>query len=149
MLKIITNSAQETILLGRKFSKILKEKDVVILMGNLGGGKTTFIKGILRGFGAKTKVLSPSFTLIREYKRKKKFICHADLYRLRKSDIFALGLEDYFYTTRSVVLIEWGEKIENYLPRYIKVKFSFLGEKSRKIIFSLKGYDENKLAILS
>ena len=144
MNKIYTYSAKETIDLGRKFSRNLKEKDVVVFEGILGGGKTTFIKGVLRGLGIKAKVLSPTFTLIREYPNKKLHIYHMDLYRIKEKSIFELGVEDLLYAKSSIALIEWGEKIEDCLPSYIKVEFSMLGENKRRIKFSLKGYPKER-----
>ena len=135
-----TFSEQQTIRLGRDFSKIFKEKDVVILTGQLGGGKTTFTKGILEGFGYKRRVLSPSFTLMREYTDKKLTVCHVDLYRLNtKNDMFSIGIEDYFEAPKTITLIEWGEKIEDMLSRYIKIAFFYEGQNKRKIVVSTKG----------
>jgi tRNA threonylcarbamoyladenosine biosynthesis protein TsaE len=132
--------------LGESFANILKEKDVVLLEGDLGGGKTTFIKGVCKGFRCRQRVLSPSFTLLRRYKIKSGYIYHVDLYRLDNHvDMFGLGLEDYLYAKGSITLIEWGEKIEETLPQYIKMKFSFLGENERKIVLSLKGYKKDKI----
>jgi len=145
MNKIYTCSAKETIDLGRKFSRNLKDKDVVVFEGILGGGKTTFIKGVLRGLGIKAKVLSPTFTLIREYPNKKLHIYHMDLYRIKEKSIFELGVEDLLYAKSSIALIEWGEKIEDCLPSYIKVEFSMLGENKRRIKFSSKGYPGRKI----
>ncbi|MDP2923465.1 MAG: tRNA (adenosine(37)-N6)-threonylcarbamoyltransferase complex ATPase subunit type 1 TsaE [Candidatus Omnitrophota bacterium] len=144
MVKVLTNSAKETVALGKKFSKILKEKDVVLFEGALGGGKTTFIKGILRGFNLKAKALSPSFTLVRRYHKRRLYIYHIDLYRLDNADVFSFGIEDYLYAPGVIVLVEWGEKFEKHLSRYIKAEFSFLGESARKISFSYKGYS-NKI----
>jgi tRNA threonylcarbamoyladenosine biosynthesis protein TsaE len=143
MTMIETNSSEETIKLGERFSKILKEKDIVLLEGVLGGGKTTFVKGVLGKLGLKRKILSPSFTILRQYLTRNYYIYHIDLYRLDKRDIFNLGLEDYLYAPKSITFIEWGEKIEKSLPSYIKVRFSFLGEYARQIFFSSKGQERN------
>ncbi|MFA5272428.1 MAG: tRNA (adenosine(37)-N6)-threonylcarbamoyltransferase complex ATPase subunit type 1 TsaE, partial [Candidatus Omnitrophota bacterium] len=140
MNKFYTYSAEETIDLGRKFSHNLKAKDVVVLEGALGSGKTTFIKGVLIGLGIKHKVLSPTFTLIREYFNSKLHVYHMDLYRIKESNIFELGTDDFLYAKSNIALIEWGEKIENCLSSYIKIEFSMLGENKRKIDFSIKGH---------
>jgi len=142
---ITTDSAQATILAGKKFASILKPQDVVVLEGDLGGGKTTFIKGLLEGFGYRGRVLSPSFTLVRQYHIKSKCIYHIDLYRLEKSDIFNLGMEDMIYSKEAITVIEWGDKIRGDLDRYLDIKFSFLGENKRKLLFSTKGYSKLKL----
>jgi len=145
MNKFYTYSAEETVNLGRKFSHNLKAKDVVVLEGALGGGKTTFIKGVLRGLGVKAKVLSPTFTLIREYPNKKLHVYHMDLYRIKEKSIFELGVEDFLYAKSTIALIEWGEKIESCLSSYIKVEFSMLSENKRRIKFSSKGYPGRKI----
>ncbi|MDD4954438.1 MAG: tRNA (adenosine(37)-N6)-threonylcarbamoyltransferase complex ATPase subunit type 1 TsaE [Candidatus Omnitrophica bacterium] len=147
MIKKYSLSAIETIALGENFSKNLKPGDVVIFEGVLGGGKTTFIKGILEGLKIRCKVLSPSFTLVRNYTNNKLHVYHIDLYRLNDEEIFDFGIEDFLYGKNSITLIEWGEKIEHCLSRYLKVVFSILGEEKRQIEFSSKGYRENKFLL--
>jgi len=138
-------SFDSTVDYGSKFCKTLEKKDVVILEGDLGGGKTTFVKGILRGFGYKRRVLSPSFTLMRKYQIKKYDIYHIDLYRLKPLDLASLGFEDLFYSEDSISLIEWGNKHKESLDKYIKIEFIFKGENIRSLVFSTKGYSQNKI----
>ncbi|MFA5007978.1 MAG: tRNA (adenosine(37)-N6)-threonylcarbamoyltransferase complex ATPase subunit type 1 TsaE [Candidatus Omnitrophota bacterium] len=147
MIKKCSLSAIETIALGENFSSNLKERDVVILEGALGGGKTTFIKGVLQGLKVKCKVLSPTFTLMRHYTNNKLHIYHIDLYRLNEKEIFDFGLEDFLYVKNGITLIEWGEKIEHCLSAYLKIVFSILAEEKRKMIFSSKGHKGNKLLL--
>ena len=138
-------SFDSTIDYGSKFCETLDKKDVVILEGDLGGGKTTFVKGILREFGYKRRVLSPSFTLMRKYQIKKYNIYHIDLYRLKFSDLASLGFEDLLYSEDSISLIEWGNKYKDSLDKYIKVEFIFEGESIRSLVFSTKGYSQSKM----
>ncbi|MBU1122193.1 MAG: tRNA (adenosine(37)-N6)-threonylcarbamoyltransferase complex ATPase subunit type 1 TsaE [Candidatus Omnitrophota bacterium] len=146
---VMSQSSSETILLGKRFSKLITGGDIILLEGDLGGGKTTFVSGVLEGFGYRKKTQSPSFTLVRQYKVRKLDIYHIDLYRLMKGDdIFNLGVEEYMYKFGYCFLIEWGEKIEDSLPRYLKLKFSFVKENSRKIVISSKGYDKSRLKVL-
>jgi tRNA threonylcarbamoyladenosine biosynthesis protein TsaE len=145
---VTTNSAQDTIALGKKFFSALNSQDIIVLEGDLGGGKTTFIKGVLGGFGYRKRVLSPSFTLVRQYKIKNKFVYHIDLYRLQRKDCLGLGIEDLIYSKDSLTLIEWGDKIRDDLDKYIDIKFIFLGENKRKLIFSTKGYGKDKLQLI-
>ena len=142
---VTTDSAQNTIALGKRFFRVLNPQDVVVLEGDLGGGKTTFIKGVLEGFGYQRRVLSPSFTLVRQYKIKNKHVYHIDLYRLQRKDCLDLGIEDLIYSKGSITLIEWGDKIREGLDKYIDIKFLFLGENKRKLVFSTKGYGKDKL----
>ena len=150
MIQRKTHSAKETYALGKIFSKSLIVGDVVVLRGPLGVGKTTFIKGILGGFGIKNRdILSPSFILIREYKKKGITINHIDLYRIKtKKELLSLGYNDYFYAPQAITLIEWGERIKHMLDKFIKVDIAFLNFNSRKIKLSLRGYPKNKLKIM-
>jgi tRNA threonylcarbamoyladenosine biosynthesis protein TsaE len=142
-------SAADTAKLGRKLFQCLEGSDVVILEGALGGGKTTFIKGLMAAAGFKGRVLSPTFTLLRQYKAKKFLFCHVDLYRLDSEHLEGWGLEDLLYASNVITLIEWGEKIEKTLDRYIKIVFEHAGEDRRRIKFSVKGYKKDKLTCLA
>ena len=119
--------------------------DIIILEGPLGGGKTTFIKGVLKGMGFKGRVLSPSYTLARQYNTKNVCVNHLDLYRLEEEDFFDAGIDDLLCSKKSMTLIEWGDKIKYSLSRYINLKFSFLKEDCRQLVFSTKGYNKEKV----
>ncbi len=109
-----THSAEETIGLGRQIATQLPRRAVVLLIGNLGAGKTTLAKGIISGLGAAEpeEVSSPTFTLIHEYGR----VYHIDLYRLdRPEELGTLGLDEIF-DRDAVVLIEWGERFPQLMP---------------------------------
>jgi tRNA threonylcarbamoyladenosine biosynthesis protein TsaE len=109
-----THSAEETIELGRQIAKQLPRRAVVLLIGNLGAGKTTLAKGIISGLGAAQpeEVSSPTFTLIHEYGR----VYHIDLYRLdRPEELATLGLDEIF-DRDAIVLIEWGERFPQLMP---------------------------------
>lgn len=146
--KLKSNSAADTVAYGRIFAGVLREKEVVILEGALGGGKTTFIKGILKGLGYKKRVLSPSFTLLRQYELKNLAVYHLDLYRLEFSDIFDLGIDDFLYSAKIITLIEWGNRIKSEVDKYIKVEFMFSGENIRQLRFLVKGYPREKLNLI-
>jgi tRNA threonylcarbamoyladenosine biosynthesis protein TsaE len=110
-----TSSAVETIALGHRLAAELS--GVVLLIGNLGAGKTTLVKGIAEGVGAarEEEVSSPTFTLIHEYGNPT-LVYHVDLYRLdTEREVESLGLEDLFATGR-LVLIEWGERFPRLIP---------------------------------
>jgi tRNA threonylcarbamoyladenosine biosynthesis protein TsaE len=113
----VTHSEAETIELGRRIARELPAKAVVLLVGNLGAGKTTLAKGIVEGLGAGApeEVASPTFTLIHEYGGGR--VYHIDLYRLEEErEVETLGLDDLF-EREAVVLIEWGERFPQLLPR--------------------------------
>jgi len=107
----ITRSEKETFLLAKKLAQGFKGKEVVLLKGELGTGKTVFAKGLAAGLGLKDfhQVCSPSYTLINIYQAKYP-IFHIDLYRLRKeTEILDLGWEDYL--GEGVIIVEWAEKL--------------------------------------
>ncbi|MCM8826428.1 MAG: tRNA (adenosine(37)-N6)-threonylcarbamoyltransferase complex ATPase subunit type 1 TsaE [Candidatus Omnitrophica bacterium] len=147
---IFSESINKTKMIGKKFASLLTKGDVLLLEGELGVGKTVFIKGILEGFNfPPNEVISPSFTLIREYHLKDFPIYHIDLYRIRvKEELINLGYEDYFYNPQGITLIEWGDRVEDILNIYIKVELSFVNERKRRISIITKGYSYEKISLL-
>jgi len=131
-----THSEEETIALGEIIAQQLPSKAVVLLIGDLGAGKTTLAKGIVKGLGAAQldEVSSPTFTLIHEYGPK---VYHIDLYRLDLArEVATLGLEEVF-DRKAVVLIEWGEKFPALIPEdRIEIRIHATGENSREIVVS-------------
>ncbi len=112
-----TASEEDTIALGERLALELPAKQVVLLIGQLGAGKTTLAKGIVKGLHAAQpeEVSSPTFTLIHEYGHEGR-VYHVDLYRLEETrELATLGLEDLF-EREAVVLIEWGERFPEILP---------------------------------
>jgi len=115
-------SFDDTVYLGTVFGKSLNGGEVILLLGELGSGKTSFTKGISKSLEIDDVITSPSFTIMNEYYGRL-FLYHFDFYRIKyKSEIEDL-LEDYIYRKDGVVVIEWGEKIFNCIYRYISVKF--------------------------
>lgn len=145
ILKLNSLSAAETKRYGELFSKVLTGGDLIVLVGALGGGKTTFTKGILKGLGYRGRVLSPSFTLVREYSTKKLKVYHIDLYRLNRKQALDLGIEDFIYSQDSITLIEWGDRIDRELDKHIVVKFSYLAEDQRQLFFSSRGLSKQRV----
>ena len=142
---IITKSESETKKLGREIGKkVLKEKPgkiakIIALEGDLGGGKTTFLKGFAKGIGIKEKILSPTFILIRKFEipdTKFQNFYHIDCYRIEKQkEILKLGLKEIIKNPKNIVSIEWADKIREVLPKKVlKIKFKILGKKKREII---------------
>jgi len=129
-----TQSEDETIELGRKIARELPPKAVVLLIGNLGAGKTTLAKGILSGLGAAEpeEVTSPTFTLIHEYGAGRAY--HVDLYRLdTPQQVATLGLEEIF-DRDAVALVEWGERFPDLFPaQRIEIHLQAVSESKRQI----------------
>jgi len=119
--------------LGESLAAELPAKAVVLLIGNLGAGKTTLAKGIVKGLGAPQpeEVSSPTFTLIHEYSPS---VYHIDLYRLdQPAQVATLGLDEIF-DRHAVVLIEWGERFPELMPENrIEIRLRTTGEDSREI----------------
>jgi tRNA threonylcarbamoyladenosine biosynthesis protein TsaE len=135
-LKFETHSDEETQALGRQLAKMLPDRGVILLIGELGAGKTTLAKGIVEGRGVATAevVSSPTFTLIHEYGQPVG-VYHIDLYRLNTLDeARRLGLEDLFEQP-ALVLLEWGERFPELLPNQrIEIRLSHKGEENRLIV---------------
>ncbi len=127
-----SQSEEETIELGRRIAASLPHRALVLLIGNLGAGKTTLAKGIVSGLGAvePEEVSSPTFTLIHEYGPR---VYHIDLYRLdRAEQVATLGLDEIF-DRDAVVLIEWGERFPQLLPaERIEIRLTTLDGDRRK-----------------
>ena len=114
-MKVVTRSVEETRTLGEQLGRdVLVAGDVVVLSGELGAGKTALAQGVGRGLGVEGPVVSPTFTLVREYEGRVR-LCHVDVYRLdRLQEIHDLGIEEQL--EESVTLIEWGEVAAAALP---------------------------------
>jgi tRNA threonylcarbamoyladenosine biosynthesis protein TsaE len=133
--KHTTQSAKETHSLGKVFGQSLPPGSIVAFFGDLGAGKTTFIRGLVQGIGSidMRSVCSPTFTFLNIYNGDK-MVFHFDLYRLpREEEFFAAGFDEYF-NAGGICCIEWAEKIASSLPPHtFKITFSYLGEKARQI----------------
>jgi len=150
---LYSKSPSETIRIGKTIGSSLQAGDVVALMGELGAGKTQFIKGLAQGIGVgkSAYVSSPSFTLINEYKGEIPFY-HIDLYRLEEEkEAEELGLEEYFYGD-GITAIEWADRIPSLLPgELLRVNIHYTGKQTRSIELVAKGkrYEELINAISS
>lgn len=126
MVNYIFNSKSEndTLNFAKKFASKLNKKDVIVLSGDLGSGKTKFTEGILSFFGLENEISSPTFTIVNEYSKDNIKIYHFDVYRLEdSSEFYEIGGDEYY--ENGICIIEWGEIIEDALPNdYIKIDFS-------------------------
>ena len=128
-LKFTSNSELDTMNFAKSLASKLQLKDVIVLTGDLGSGKTKFTEGILTYFGLENEISSPTFTIVNEYLKKDNNtnkvipIYHFDVYRLEdSSEFYEIGGEEYF--ENGICIIEWGELIEDALPNeYIQIKF--------------------------
>ena len=128
-----TTNHLETQELGIHFSKFIKNGDIVTLNGDLGSGKTTFVKGVLIGLGYEGEVTSPTYTLINEYRTKYNII-HLDCYREKDINRWLnIGLIDY-YNNQNILFIEWAENIKNILPNKTKNLFFEVIKSNQRLI---------------
>lgn len=146
--KITTKLPEDTILLGSKFAELMERGDLVLLEGELGAGKTTFVKGIAEKLGAGGQAKSPTFTLLNVYSSHPR-IFHFDLYRTIGSDLIDIGLDDVI--DEGVVIIEWGDKAKNILPEdRIEIDFKYRSQSERNIEFRPVGENwKKRLNLLS
>lgn len=134
MVSTISRSVEATITFGHAFAAGVREGDVLALSGDLGAGKTHFVKGLAAGLGVAAPVTSPTFTLLHEYPDGRLPLFHFDFYRLESAEeVLAIGLDDYFLED-GVVVIEWAEKFRALLPKHTRwLEFRLLSETEREI----------------
>jgi tRNA threonylcarbamoyladenosine biosynthesis protein TsaE len=137
-LQVTSHSARQTEALAEKLADTFSTGDIVVLSGPLGSGKTVFVRGLARGRGISGDLVnSPSFTLVNEYPGKTP-IYHFDFYRIKSVDeLTEIGLDDYVGRD-GLVVIEWGERVSDELPRpHYLVSFAIVGEEHREIAISV------------
>jgi len=140
--------------IGEKFAgAILKARawrraKVISLEGELGSGKTTFLKGVAKGLGIKEMIKSPTFVIMKKYKigtgrrqQATRYFYHIDCYRIeRPKEILGLGWEEILGRPQDIIAVEWGEKIRKILPRdYLKIVFKFINKNTRKLTLKFHG----------
>lgn len=138
----ISNCEKDTIRVAKKLAGLLRSPDIVVLSGDLGSGKTKFTEGFLSYFGLENEISSPTFTIVNEYYANELNIYHFDVYRLSSPDEFyAIGGEQYF--ENGICLIEWGEQIEEVLPKeYLHITFNRDFKEDSKRILNFEAHGE-------
>jgi tRNA threonylcarbamoyladenosine biosynthesis protein TsaE len=136
-----SHSEEETLTIAKEFSKQLKSGDIVALIGNLGVGKTLFIRGICSYFQVEEIITSPTFTIMNQYTGyaddQEINIIHIDLYRIKNiNELIELGFVELLSTPDSIILIEWAEKAEHLLPKpHYRITFENVeAEETHRII---------------
>lgn len=133
-MEIYTNTAAETEAVGEQLAKGLTPGSIVALFGDLGAGKTAFVRGLARGLESKNRVTSPTFTIVNEYSGRLELF-HFDMYRLGSAEeLFDIGWEDYL-ARGGVCVVEWSENVE---PAFdgseLRVTIEKISDSARKII---------------
>jgi tRNA threonylcarbamoyladenosine biosynthesis protein TsaE len=136
----ITHGESETRQLATKVAALLDGGDVLLMQGDLGAGKTTFVQGLAEGLGIPVHVTSPTFTLIQEYRGGRLPLFHFDLYRLSgPEEVFELGFFDYL-DQAGVVVVEWPERLGALAPKErLDIKFTAVGDDARQITLTARG----------
>lgn len=133
MQSYISHSEAETEAIGREFAAKLTDGSVIAMYGDLGAGKTAFVRGMAKGMGLDCRVSSPTFTIVNEYLGERELI-HFDMYRLGSSDeLFDIGWEDYL-ARGAVCAVEWSENVDDaFFGDEIKLTIEKLSDTDRKI----------------
>ncbi len=142
--EIITIDAAQTKKLGVALAQEVIASGVVCLSGELGAGKTTFTQGLLEGLGLEGPFTSPTFLIMKEYKREisndklqLQNVYHIDAYRIEKNDILALGWEEMVANKNNIIIIEWAERVKEIIPKSaLWIDFGWMGEEERRITLS-------------
>ena len=142
--KFISKNEDDTKKFAKKLASKLNKKDIIVLTGDLGSGKTKFVEGFLSYFSLENEISSPTFTIVNEYQKNDINIYHFDVYRLEDSSEFLeIGGEEYF--ENGICLIEWGELIKDVLPKnYIHIIFE-KDEKDKNLRILNIEYDKEGL----
>jgi tRNA threonylcarbamoyladenosine biosynthesis protein TsaE len=134
-----SKSEKETFGFGQKFSRRLKGGEIIGLVGDLGAGKTVFVRGLASGLGIRQKITSPTFVFMKNYlvgKQAIKELVHIDAYRIKRAaDMDEIGIKDYLCRQDAVVVIEWAEKIKKIMPGQTKFLFFNIKNNHRLIKF--------------
>lgn len=132
-MEFITNSPEETEVLGERLAKILTPGTILAYRGDLGAGKTAFTRGLARGLDCREQVTSPTYTIVNEYLGGRLPLFHFDMYRLHSSDdLFDIGWDDYL-DRGGICAVEWSENVADAMEDPITVTIEKIGENARRI----------------
>ena len=133
-MNVLSHSEEETAAVARQLAGRLAAGAVLLLSGDLGAGKTAFVRGLAQGLGVDPEdVSSPTFTLVHEYRGGRLTLFHADLYRLERADTDDLGLQDADVAA-GVLAVEWPERLARPLTGATRVSIEIAGESDRRIV---------------
>ncbi|WP_373701521.1 tRNA (adenosine(37)-N6)-threonylcarbamoyltransferase complex ATPase subunit type 1 TsaE [Porphyromonas loveana] len=136
--QVVSRKELDTRNIAKKISSLFHEGDLIILDGDLGAGKTHFVKGFAEGLHSQDLVTSPTFSLANFYRSSSSPLLHIDLYRIdSETELNDLGLYEYF--DQSITIIEWGKKFSNCFDSYVLITFQLIDHEIRQISFSAKG----------
>ena len=136
MATFISNSPDETEAIGRRLAEHIGVGSVLALKGDLGSGKTSFVKGLVAGLGSGGGVTSPTFTILHEYRGGRLPVYHFDFFRVEdRQSVEGLGLDDYFFGD-GLSVIEWADRFPEFIP-----------EQARWILFEIKSENQRAISV--
>ena len=149
MFEVESHSVEETMALGRQVAQRLQGGEILALTGELGAGKTVFVKGLAEGLGIKDVITSPTFVLVKTYEGRL-VLHHIDFYRLETpADLDSIGIDDYVQSG-GVLAIEWAEKFQKELPQpYLQISFLFEENDHRLIHIKHPGDPDSEKGLAS
>ncbi len=142
--RYLLKNEEETKEFGLQLANHLKPGSVVALIGDLGTGKTTLTQYLAMGLGIQERITSPTFTIVKEYRSGRIPLYHLDVYRIEKEDLWELGYDEILHGPE-VVVIEWADKIWEYIPRDAVVIHMFSGKRPESRIVQIQGMKERVL----
>lgn len=132
---MLIRSEQEMLDFGQKYGETHQAPLVLELIGDVGAGKTTFVRGLAQGIGVKEAVTSPSFTISKVYQGQNATLVHYDFYRLADPGIMEEDLAESINDPQAITIVEWGESIQNVLPQDRKIiEIKYIDENTRELI---------------
>ena len=127
-------SEAEMLEFGRNYAKKIKAPKVIELVGDVGAGKTTFVRGLAEGLGVKEPITSPSFTISKEYAFNDGILIHYDFYRLEDPGLMMGDLEEAMMDEKAIIVVEWADSVENILPAdRDRIEIKYLDDGGREI----------------
>lgn len=135
-LELVSNNEARTRLIASQVGAKLKGGECIELISDIGGGKTTFVRGLVKGAGSKSHVSSPTFSISKLYKTKRFNIVHFDFYRLEEVDLIEYEVEESILDDTTVIIVEWSEAIRHVLPEdRLQLTIKFIDENKRLLSF--------------
>ena len=136
-MRVTTNNPEQTMVLAARIGSKLRGGECIQLSSDVGGGKTTFTRGLVKGAGSDDHVSSPTFTISKVYRAEKFSIVHFDFYRLDEPGLIAHELEEVGDDPTNVIVVEWSDIVEHVLPEeLLKIEIRSKGENDREIIIT-------------
>lgn len=148
--EIVTTSAEETQRVGECLAHDVQPGDCIFLYGELGSGKTTFVQGFARGLGIKRRIISPTFTIVRQYELQEekeiKRLYHLDLYRIDShDDLQTIAIDEILGDRDAIAVIEWPEKLDKQTEKKTHtLSFSYEDKDGRRIIIERNNYERGR-----